>query len=311
MPLYDHFRPPWSVRRPWEGFHGAWATSIAYHLNGGILPADYFAMPLLEVSGRVEVDVGTFEEGRAEAPGTLPATWTPPQPALTLPLEVSEGDTFEVQVLRNFGGPQLRAAIELVSPGNKDRAPARRSFAEKCAGYLRRGVSVIVIDIVTERLANLHAEILRALEGNGKPAWESPTHLYAVAYRGVREGKRAWRRGRTPSHSDSLCRKCRCGWRKTSPCRCGWKRATWSHAARCAWDGESTRAPSADTPHSCVSAISSARSSPLALFSVSSRSFSGTLSATMPAPACKYAVCPLSTSVRRVMHVSMLPLKST
>jgi anthranilate synthase component 1 len=37
----------------------------------------------------------------------------------------------------------------------------------------------------------------------------------------------------------------------------------------------------------------------------------GTLSATIPAPACKYAVCPLSTSVRRAMQVSMLPLKST
>src|SRR5207237_10562157 len=84
---------------------------------------------------------------------------------------------------QNFGGPQLRAAIELVSPSNKDRASARRAFAAKCAGYLRRGVSVIVIDIVTERLANLHAEILQALERAAEPAWESPTHLYVAAYR--------------------------------------------------------------------------------------------------------------------------------
>jgi hypothetical protein len=62
---------------------------------------------------------------------------------------------------------------------------------------------------------------------------------------------------------------------------------------------------------SCVSAISSARSSPIALLTVSSRSRSGTLSATMPAPACRYTVCPLSTSVRKAMQVSMLPLKST
>src|SRR5262245_24910818 len=39
--------------------------------------------------------------------------------------------------------------------------------------------------------------------------------------------------------------------------------------------------------HSCVSAISIARSRPRALLSVSSRSLAGSLSATMPAPACR------------------------
>jgi len=65
------------------------------------------------------------------------------------------------------------------------------------------------------------------------------------------------------------------------------------------------------TTHSCFSAISNARNNPRALFNVSSYSLAGMLSATMPAPACKYAVWPFSTSVRRAMHVSMLPLKST
>jgi hypothetical protein len=186
MPLHDHFHSPWSVQRPWEGFHGAWAAAIAFHLNSGLLPPDYFAMPLLEVAGRVEVDVGTFQEHEV-ANGAVGGTavWAPPAPTLTLPLEIGPTDTFEVQVLRNFGGPQLRAAIELVSPGNKDRPSARRAFAAKCAGYLRKGVSVTVIDVVTERSANLHADILRALERTEEPFWESPTHLYAGAYRSV------------------------------------------------------------------------------------------------------------------------------
>ncbi len=63
--------------------------------------------------------------------------------------------------------------------------------------------------------------------------------------------------------------------------------------------------------HSCFSAISSDRNSPSALFIVSSYSLAGTLSATIPAPACRYAVCPFSTSVRSAMHVSMFPEKST
>jgi hypothetical protein len=186
MPLHDHFRPPLSDQRPWEGFHSAWATFIAHQLNNGVLPAEYYAMPLLEVAGRVEVDVAAFQE--RERQGTNgPSLWAPPQPTLTIPLEAAARDSFEVQVLRNFGGPQLRAAIELISPANKDRPSSRRAFAMKCANHLRRGVTVIIIDIVTERTANLHAEIMDALEKIEEPAWESPTQLYAVAYRSVLE----------------------------------------------------------------------------------------------------------------------------
>jgi hypothetical protein len=187
MPLHDHFHPPWSVQRPWEGFHSAWATAIAFHLNSGVLPAEYFAMPLVQVAGRVEVDIATFRESErvSSSAGGQTAVWAPPQPSLTIPLEVVEGDVFEVQVLRNFGGPQLRAAIELVSPSNKDRPSERRAFASKCAGYLRRGIAVVIVDVVTERSANLHAEILRAVESNGASVWESPTQLYAVSYRSV------------------------------------------------------------------------------------------------------------------------------
>lgn len=187
MPLHDHFHPPLSVQRPWEGFHSAWATAIAFHLNGGLLPADYYAMPLLEVAGRVEVDVATYEEAAAATPGAGgSALWAPPQPTLTLPMPVVEVDSFEIQVLRSFGGPQLRAAIELVSPANKDRPESRRTFASKCALHLRRGISVTIIDIVTERQANLHAEILRSLdEPEDGPPWHAPTGLYAVAYRSV------------------------------------------------------------------------------------------------------------------------------
>jgi hypothetical protein len=148
MPIHDHFHPPWSIQRPWKGFYLAWAAAIAFHLNSAILPAKYFALPVLEVRGQVEVD-------------------------------------FEVQVQHSFDGPKLVAAIELVSPANKDRASARHAFATMCANHLRRGVSVIVIDIVTERNAKLHAEIMNALERIEEPPWESPSHLYAVSYRGV------------------------------------------------------------------------------------------------------------------------------
>ena len=46
MPLLDHFHPPLSMERPWEGIHSTWASTIATQLNQDQLPAEYFAMPL-------------------------------------------------------------------------------------------------------------------------------------------------------------------------------------------------------------------------------------------------------------------------
>jgi len=53
----------------------------------------------------------------------------------------------------------------------------------KGSGYLLQGASVIVIDVVTDRPANLHAELLKLLEVDGTLPWQSPTQLYVVAYR--------------------------------------------------------------------------------------------------------------------------------
>jgi hypothetical protein len=171
------------------GFHSAWATGMAQGLNRALLPAEYYAIPNVQLGGQVEIDVATLErsgatDGRASV---ATAVWAPPRPAAVLPVEFVHMDVFEVQVLREFGGPQLRAAIELVSPGNKDRPSQRRAFAVKCASYLSRGVSVIVIDTVidtvTERMADLHRELLEVLRLTHEPAWRSPSNLYAVAYR--------------------------------------------------------------------------------------------------------------------------------
>ncbi|HEX5447433.1 MAG TPA: DUF4058 family protein, partial [Pirellulales bacterium] len=160
MPLLDHFRPPLSHRRHWDSFHGAWAEAMAQHLNQLLLPENFIAEARVKLGGQVEIDVGTFAEGgpsSASASGV--AVWAPPQPAATALLDFQAPDVFEVQVLQEEGGPRLVAAIELVSPANKDRPSHRRMFAVKCASYLQCGVSVMVVDVVTERAGNLHADV--------------------------------------------------------------------------------------------------------------------------------------------------------
>lgn len=196
MPLLDHFHPPLQGQRHWEAFHGWWAAAIAGGLNDNLLPPEYFAEFQVTVGTRIEVDVATFsEDGSPEwtrpngtTAGVQTRVWTPPTPAAVLPAIFP--DDIEVQVFSSMAGPILVAAIELVSPGNKDRDEARRAFAVKCAAYLQRGIGLIVVDIVTSRQANLHDELMGLLGHTEGFTFPTPTPLYATAYRPARREER-------------------------------------------------------------------------------------------------------------------------
>ncbi len=189
MPLLDHFHPPLAPTRHWESFHVNWAGAIADALNESLLPEGYFAEEHAQIGARVEIDVATFSGSEtsphpAGATATLPRrVWAPPAPAIVVPAAFP--DSFQVLVFENEGGGRLVAAIELVSPGNKDRTAERQAFAIKCASYLCRGISLIVINIVTSRRANLHDEIMRLLGHEATSALPPDAALYAVAYRPI------------------------------------------------------------------------------------------------------------------------------
>jgi hypothetical protein len=185
MPLLDHFHPPLSTHRPWPSVHGLWAGSIARRLNAGLLPARFIALPNARPGGGIEIDVATVEEREAGGGTAVEArVWAPPEPPLVATADFMNLDLFEVRVFYDEGGPRLAAAIELVSPANKDRPASRRAFAVNCANYLAGRVAVVVVDIVTDRNADLHAELLEAMQLADTPlAWQSATGLSAVAYR--------------------------------------------------------------------------------------------------------------------------------
>jgi hypothetical protein len=184
----DHFRPPLSQRRHWDSFHAAWAEAMATHLNVSLLPDRYVAEARVQLGGQVEIDVAAFEDGftdataRDDAEGGV-AVWAPPQAVATAPLDFGDPDVFEVQVLSEEAGPKLVAAVELVSPANKDRPASRRMFAVKCASYLSSGVSVVLVDVVTQRRGNLFAELLGLLGASVASAGQDDGDLYAVANR--------------------------------------------------------------------------------------------------------------------------------
>ena len=162
MPLLDHFNPPLNRTHPWRSFHGAWAAAMARLLNQGVLPPGYYAVPLVDRDGPIEIDVAALREHETPAaagrPRRRPGRRRPP--AWRSRSNCLAADGVEVQVFADDGDPRLAAAVELVSPRNKDRPQARQAFAVKCVGYLQQGSSVVVVDTVTTRRADLNAAIL-------------------------------------------------------------------------------------------------------------------------------------------------------
>lgn len=184
MPLHDHAQLEHSEVCSWESFHSGWAVEIVRLLNSGVLPSQYYARPHVKLGVQVESDVATLEMG-ATGPtssngGIATATWAPPRPTLSLAVDFAAPDLFEVRI--HGGNSQVVAVIELVSPRNKDRPEARRSFAVKCASFLQTGVSVVVVDVVTERTINLLGELFDVLQ---HPLTEIDVNqrLYAAAFR--------------------------------------------------------------------------------------------------------------------------------
>lgn len=199
MPLLDHFHSPLKDSIGWHSFHHTWCSLIAIDLNR-ILPDGYRAVP--HVQYRLEVDVAALE---VTAPGKAPKSlreaatvsymtmaadqanghpaqpaWQPPPPTHLIPFSLLN-ESVEVLIHSSLTIPSLVGAVELVSESNKDRPAEREAFVTKCESYLRQGVGLVIVDIVTNRRANLHQELLARLGETTSPQGQSL--LYTTAYR--------------------------------------------------------------------------------------------------------------------------------
>lgn len=195
MPLLDHFHPPLHRARHWESFHSRWAGAIHDALNI-ILPKPYFAEMQVHIGSRVEIDIATLHDDQEGAQAelenggggvaTLARVWAPPVAPMSIPAIFP--DSIEVLVYNMQSGYTLVAAVELVSPGNKDRPQARRGFAAKCASYLQQGIGLVVADVVTNEKGNLHNELVELLDV-GQRFIIDDAPLYTVSYRPIRGEK--------------------------------------------------------------------------------------------------------------------------
>src|SRR4029078_10863226 len=113
-----------------------------------------------------EIDVATFERehadgtgGHREGNGVATAVWAPPQQPWTVPADLPSQDEYEVLIYDEKRRTRLVAAVEIVSPANKDRPEHRRAFVGKCAAMLRERVAGALVDLVITRPFSLYAAV--------------------------------------------------------------------------------------------------------------------------------------------------------
>jgi hypothetical protein len=205
MPLRDHFRPPLDDIASWEGLYGAWPAMIVMALNRK-LPPRYVAAPRVHLGPFMEIDVSAHDkdqragfsatattgpgdvEGEGQG-GVATAVWAPPRPTLDVITNLPDQDAYEVRIYDTKRRRRLVAAVEIVSPGNKDRPENRRAFVTKCAALLQQGVSVAIVDLVTTRQFNLYGDLLEQIGETDPALTPEPPPLYAAACRWIRRGE--------------------------------------------------------------------------------------------------------------------------
>jgi hypothetical protein len=187
MPLRDHFHPPVSKRASWEGFHGQWPAMIVQHLVR-VLPEGYVAEPRVHLGPYFEIDVSAFADSAPrpaamEEGGVATAPWTATEPLLEVEAHWPDQYEYAVLVYDQERERRLVAAVELVSPANKDRPESRRAFVTKCAALLQQGVALAIVDLVTSRQFNLYAELIDWIGQSDPALGAEPPAIYAVAMR--------------------------------------------------------------------------------------------------------------------------------
>jgi hypothetical protein len=149
MPIHDW---TWVDSGTFHDFHQRWTLTLSNALNGGILPAGYFAMVEQRVGGPI-ADVLALElalpasTAEEDVGGGLAVAMPPPRAEVTrrADAEVYSGRANRITVRHRHG--KVVAVVEIVSPGNKHSWAEFRTFVEKSADLIQQGVHMLVIDL--------------------------------------------------------------------------------------------------------------------------------------------------------------------
>lgn len=142
MPLHD-----WTDRPGWEMVHHIWITELARWLQPR-LPSEYRAYigsaPVVAIDvplGKPDVAVRNNPSKVTNGAANSDAGLIEPDVEIAVPVLEPATSVF---VERDH---RLVAALELISPRNKDRPSARTSYLHRYFGYLLEGVHLLLVDV--------------------------------------------------------------------------------------------------------------------------------------------------------------------
>jgi len=163
MPVHDWSRVDANV---FHHFHQRWTIALCDALNAGLLPAGYSALVEQHAGGLVP-DVLALQRrfqssGPDDSAGGI-VTATPPQTRLVRRANVVLAARANRIVIRHRLG-EVVCVVEIVSPGNKSGRAALRAFVDKTIEFLRQGIHLLVIDILSPTA--------RDPEGMHKAIWD-------------------------------------------------------------------------------------------------------------------------------------------
>jgi hypothetical protein len=159
MPLHD-----WTDDRGWDSVHQLWINALLAWAQER-LPAGYRAylgsVPGLSITaepGRPDLAVRAWHPGGAQATGTAARSPVPEPDFQTVAVMHPEPPA----AVHVFRGGQLVAAIEIVSPRNKDRPSSREFYRNRFLGYLWSGVHLMLVDVHRRPLGFSFVEAMAA-----------------------------------------------------------------------------------------------------------------------------------------------------
>lgn len=146
-----------------------WAAALVRWLNQTLPAGEFRAFANVRLGSQVEADVAEYrrlpQNGVHEPIADGGVATLPAAPPALGNFRLAATDDIEIQIAESRHHMTIAGVIEFISPANKKEMDERRAFVAKCASYLQRGIGVAIVDVVTNRHANLHNELMQATGG--------------------------------------------------------------------------------------------------------------------------------------------------
>lgn len=154
MPLHDWSKVEAGI---FHDFHTVWIAEIRNALNGGLLPANFYALAEQHMGGFIADVLTLHSPPRSDVVSQSQAVYqgiggiavTDVMPATKTHESVPNAmiDLRRSIAIRHVSSHRIVALLEIVSPSNKDRPEHLEMFVQKTIDAISCGVHVLMVDL--------------------------------------------------------------------------------------------------------------------------------------------------------------------